>query len=65
MRSQFENTVEDEMRELVEEHITPVPCVVLDHVVSFSFDPQVKPNECDSSDPSAKRSEYQKTETET
>jgi hypothetical protein len=39
MRSQFKNTIKNEMRKLVEEHVSPVPRVVLDDVVSFSFDP--------------------------
>jgi hypothetical protein len=39
MRSQFKDTVENEMGELVEEYIAPVPCVVLDYVVSLGFDP--------------------------
>jgi len=39
MWSQFENTVENEMRELVEKYVTPIPCIVLDYIMSLSFDP--------------------------
>ena len=39
MRRQLENTIENEMRELVEEHVTPIPSVVLDYIMSFGFDP--------------------------
>ena len=39
MRSQFKDTIEYEMWELVEEYVTPIPCIVLDDVVSFRFDP--------------------------
>jgi hypothetical protein len=44
MRGQLKNAVEDESATL-EEHITPVPSVVLHNIVSFRFYPEVKSNE--------------------
>ena len=64
MRSQFEDTVENEMRELVEKYITPVPGVVLDYTVSLRFDPQIEADERDSGNPSAKHLARQKAQNE-
>ena len=51
MRGKFKYTIEDESTAL-EEHIAPVPAVVLDHVVRLGLDPKVEGNQRNAADPS-------------
>ena len=53
MRSQFEYAIKDEMGELVKEDIPPVPSVILDYIMSLSFDPEIKENQGNAANPSA------------
>lgn len=52
MRSQLEYTIKDEVGELVEEDIAPVPSVILDYIVSLGFDPEVEDNQGNAANPS-------------
>ena len=52
MRSQLEYAIKDEMGELVEKDIAPVPSVILDYIMSFSFDPEIEDNQSDAANPS-------------
>lgn len=50
VRSELEHAIEYKSTTL-EKHITPVPTIVFDDVVSLSLNPQVKPDQGDSSEP--------------
>lgn len=43
VRSELENSVKDQVSSL-EKDISPIPTIVFDDIVSFNFDPKVKPN---------------------
>ena len=53
MGSQFKYTIEDK-RATLEEYITPIPTIVLHHVVGFLLDPNIKPNKRNATKPSVK-----------
>ena len=50
MRREFEDTIKHESTAL-EEHIAPVPAVILHDIVRLSLDPQIESNERDTADP--------------
>jgi hypothetical protein len=52
MRGEFENTVEYESAAL-EKHVSPVPSVILDDIVSLGFDPEVEADHSDACEPPA------------
>jgi hypothetical protein len=54
MRRKLEHAVKDECTTL-EEAVAPVPTVILDHIVRFRLDPEVKCNEDNTTDPAAMR----------
>ncbi len=47
----LEHTIEDKGTPL-EEHISPVPAVILDHVMGLGLDPKVEGNKRNAADPS-------------
>ena len=50
MGSKLENSIEHEGSTL-EKHVTPVPTIVLDDIMSLRLYPQVEPNQGNSSEP--------------
>lgn len=52
MRRKFKDAIEDKCTAL-EEDVSPVPTIVFDYVMSFGFDPKVKRDEGDPTQPSA------------
>jgi hypothetical protein len=55
MRSKLEHAIKYESAAL-EKHVTPVPTIVLDDIVSLSLYPQVEPDQGYSSEPSVRES---------
>ncbi len=47
---EFKDAVEDKVAALKED-VSPIPAIVLDHVVSLLFDPKVEEDKDDASDP--------------
>ena len=54
MGSQFKYTIEDKSATL-EEYITPIPTIVLYHIVCFSLDPNIKTDKRNATKPSVNR----------
>ena len=54
MGSQFKYTIKDKRATLEEYYITPIPTIVLHHVVGFFLDPNIKPNKRNATKPSVK-----------
>ena len=50
MRSELEDAIENESATL-EKHVTPVPAIVLDDIMSLSLYPQVEPDQGYPSEP--------------
>lgn len=51
VRRQLEHTIKDECATL-EEHVTPIPAVILDDIMRLGLDPQIEPNQCEAPNPS-------------
>lgn len=54
MRSHFKDAIKYEMTELVKEDIPPIPCVVLDNIMGFRLDPEIKNDQANPADPAKK-----------
>ena len=53
VRRKFEHTIKDEVAAL-EKDVTPVPTIILDDAVRFGFHPEIKHDECHTTDPTKK-----------